>query len=460
MIELTAIHWIYVFMVLVIIATLLMRRDIAIPCILGILLIGLAANKGLAGSTGAIFQALIVSATRLLSIIMVISVIVAMSRLLEELKASELMVKPFTKFIKGPSQAFWFIGIIMLVVSWFFWPSPATPLVGAVLLPVALKTGLPAIGAAVAINLFGHGVALSSDFVIQGAPTITSNAAGVDIADVMSQGIPLYLVMSVVTVTVAYIMLKRDMKKGVLSTEKVHFEEVQLSEVKRSGKIASILVPIAFASNILAMFFLGLRGGSATALVGGTAVLLLVVLCLIEYKKEALNKITKYIREGFIFGMKIFGPIIPIAAFFFMGDMGAFVEVMGQDILPAESQGILADLGTQMASVVTMNKPTAAIMEVTIAGITGLDGSGFSGIALSGSLAKVFGTAVNGSIATLGALGQISAIWIGGGTIIPWSGLIAVAAICEVSPMDLARRNLIPVMIGLVVTTIVAMFII
>ena len=54
----------------------------------------------------------------------------------------------------------------MLVLSWFFWPTPAVALVGAVFLPVAMRAGLPAIGVAVALNLFGHGLALSTDFVI------------------------------------------------------------------------------------------------------------------------------------------------------------------------------------------------------------------------------------------------------------------------------------------------------
>ncbi|WP_201262070.1 hypothetical protein [Lysinibacillus parviboronicapiens] len=47
----------------------------------------------------------------------------------------------------------------------------------------------------------------------------------------------------------------------------------------------------------------------------------------------------------------------------------------------------------------------------------------------------------------------------GRGTLIPWA-LIPAAAICNVSPFELARRNLLPVLIGLVVTTIVAMFLI
>ncbi|ABR47170.1 conserved hypothetical protein [Alkaliphilus metalliredigens QYMF] len=461
MVELNLVHWIYIVMVFIVLITLIMRKDIAIPCIIGVFLIGLAANLGVAGAVGGIFTSFMVSASELLNIIMVISIIVAMSKLLEELGASELMVRPMTKLIKTPDQAFWFIGIVMLITSWFFWPSPATPLIGAVLLPVAYKVGLPAMGAAMAINLFGHGIALSTDFVIQGAPTLTASTSHVDITEIMMGGLPLFAVMSIVTVTMAYIMLKRDMKRGILkASEVVENIDATPKEYKRTARLGAILVPCAFTLTIVAMFMLKLRGGSATALVGGTAVLVLVIICIAEYKTEALNEITKYIKEGFIFGMKIFGPIIPIAAFFYMGSMGSFVRVMGENVLPASSQGILADVGRQLAATVAMNKPTAAIMEMTVGVITGLDGSGFSGIALSGSMARVFGTAVNGSVAKLGVLGQIGAVWVGGGTIIPWSGLIAVAAISGVLPMDLARRNFIPVMTGLIVTTIVAMFLI
>ena len=47
----------------------------------------------------------------------------------------------------------------------------------------------------------------------------------------------------------------------------------------------------------------------------------------------------------------------------------------------------------------------------------------------------------------LAAAGQITAVFTGGGTIIPW-GLIPVAAICNVDPLKLAGKNLKPVLIG------------
>ena len=153
----------------------------------------------------------------------------------------------------------------------------------------------------------------------------------------------------------------------------------------------------------------------------------------------------------------MFGPVIPIAAFFYLGDSG-FTKIIG-DYLPKASLGIVNDLGAALAASVPLTKEIAAVTLTGIGAITGLDGSGFSGISLAGSVANLFGTAIGSGTATLTALGQITAIWVGGGTLIPWA-LIPAAAICNVSPFELARRNLLPVCIGLFVTTIVAMFLI
>lgn len=460
MIELTVLHWIYVIMVVIILTVMVMRRDTVIPCVIGIFLIGLAATGSTTGAIRAIFDSFIVAGNELLGVILVISLIVAMSKMMESIGANVLMVSPFARLIRTPDVAFWFIGIIMLLASWFFWPSPATALVGAVLLPVGLRAGLPAIGVAMAINLFGHGIALSSDYIIQGAPTITATAAGLEVADIMVEGIPLVAVMGITTVVAAYILLKKDMRSGNIEKTLVegfkHEGNVQITWVSR---FTAILVPLAFFANVIIMFVAKLRGGEATALIGGTAVLVLLLVCILLYGRNALDKISGFIKEGFKFGMEIFGPIIPIAAFFYLGEIGPMNAVFGEGVLPPGSQGILSDVGKALAAAVPMNTPMVASMETIVGAITGLDGSGFSGMSLAGSLAKVFGTAVNGSIAVLGSLGQIAAIWVGGGTLVPW-GLIPAAAICRVLPVDLARRNFKPVLIGLIVTTIVAMFLI
>ncbi len=207
----------------------------------------------------------------------------------------------------------------MLVLSWFFWPTPAVALVGAVFLPVAMRAGLPAIGVAVALNLFGHGLALSTDFVIQGAPSITAGAAGVAVSYVINDGMILFWVMGIVTISVAFYTLKRDINKGMFREELKGFESEEVEEFNGKSKIATILVALGFLADIIAMYMFDLKGGDASALLGGTAVFLIIIINVINFGKDSLENVCENIIDGFVFGIKIFGAIIPIAAFFLYG---------------------------------------------------------------------------------------------------------------------------------------------
>ncbi|MDM5296287.1 hypothetical protein QUF81_24705 [Peribacillus simplex] len=460
--ELTALHWIYVVFIALIIGFMVKRRDTTLICIIGIFLLALVATGSLASSISGIFNSFIFAITELMPTILIISIIVAMSTVLTKSGINDVMIAPFAKFIKNPTLAFWIIGIVMMIISWFFWPSPAVALLGAVLLPVALRAGLPALGVAMAMNLFGHGIALSGDFIIQAAPKLTADAASIPVGDVIAASIPLVITMGVVTTLSAFILLKRDMKLGRIKAadnegivQDQTFNEDLLTLAQK--KFFAVFIPIAFLLDVVALSILKLQGGDATALVGGTAVFILLILSLVAHKQQGLEKSTAYLIQGFQFGFKVFGPVIPIAAFFYLGDSG-FNQIIGA-YLPKTSLGIVNDLGAALAASVPLTKEIAAVTLTGIGAITGLDGSGFSGISLAGSVAKLFGTAIGSGTATLTALGQITAIWVGGGTLIPWA-LIPAAAICNVSPFELARRNLLPVTIGLVVTTIVAMIII
>jgi hypothetical protein len=466
-IDLTMLHWIYLIFIFLIMGFMVMKRDTSLICIIGIFILGILATGSLPQSVIGIFNSFVFAIKELLGTILVISIIVAMSRVLAVTGVNEAMVYPFTKLIRTPALAYWVIGILMMVISWFFWPSPAVALMGAVLLPVAVRVGLPALGVAMAMNLFGHGIALSSDFVIQAAPKLTADAAGIPVQDVVSASIPLVLVMGVVTTVTAFFLLRRDMKLGKLKVNSSAVEELATTTENTNPlksvipgtyrKILAFLVPALFLLDVLAMYLLDLKGGDATALIGGTCTFILIVLSIIAHKNSGLEKITTYLIEGFQFGFKVFGPVIPIAAFFYLGD-AAFFEIFGK-ALPEASQGIVNDLGMALASTVPLNAAVGASTLTVVGAITGLDGSGFSGISLAGSVAHLFAASIGAGIATLTALGQIAGIWVGGGTLVPWA-LIPAAAICGVDPFELARRNLVPVIVGLVVTTIFAMFLI
>ncbi len=455
---LTGAHYIYAIFILIILFTMIMKKDTIVPCILGVFFLALFYTSNISTSIGAVFNGLIISLKELGPVIMIISIMVALSKSLEDNYAIEYMIKPFSKIIKNETTAFFTVGISMTILSWFFWPSPAVALVGAIFLPIAIRSGLPAIGVAVALNLFGHGLALSTDFIIQGAPSITAGAAGIDVSSVINDGMILFWVMAIVTIGVAFYMLKRDIKKGLFKDEITENKKVDVKVFNVKAKIATFLVLILFSLDILAMFMFDLKGGDATALLGGTAIFLLIIINVINHGKGSLDNICENVTDGFLFGMKIFAVIIPIGAFFYMGEVLPLTELLG-DVLSPSSQGLLSDLGIALSEAVPLNKYFVASIQTVVGCITGLDGSGFSGMALAGSTAAVFGAAVDCNVGALAALGQIGAIWTGGGCLVPWA-LVPAAAICGVSPIELAKRNLIPVLCGLVVTTFVAMIII
>lgn len=461
-IGLSLIHYVYILFIFIILGVMIRKRDTTLACIIGIFILGIISTSSLSASIMTVFNSFIYAIVELMGTILIISIIVAMSTILTKTGINEIMVSPFTKLIKNSTSAYWTIGILMMVISWFFWPSPAVALIGAVMLPVAISAGLPALGVAMAMNLFGHGIALSGDFVIQGAPKLTADAAGIPVSEVIAASVPLIIVMGLVTTTIAFIILRKDLKSGKLKVDKrdlvkeIDEEDLKGRLSKNVKKSLAVFVPILFFVDVIIMYVADLQGGDATALIGGTAIFILILVSVLTYGGKALEEITRYLVEGFKFGFEIFGPVIPIAAFFYLGDEG-FIKVIGE-YLPQGSQGLVNDIGVALANAVPLNPAVGAVTLTTVGAITGLDGSGFSGISLAGSVAKLFGAAIGRGVATLTALGQISGIWVGGGTLIPWA-VIPAAAICGVDPFELTRRNFIPVVIGLVVTTIVAMFI-
>ncbi|ALB48744.1 hypothetical protein CCS79_15405 [Clostridium diolis] len=461
---LTPLHYIYLIFIIIIILAMVKKKDISLLCILGIFILGLAGTESIYKSVMGVFNSFVYAAKELMPTIFIISIITAMSNTLMDSGINDEMVSPFRKVIKNYWIAYWVIGIFMMVLSWFFWPSPAVALIGALFLPIAKKAGLPAMGVAISMNLFGHGIALSSDYIIQAAPKLTADAASIPVSEVISASIPLELTMGIVTTVAAFYFLRKEIKSGEMSSE---YEEIESStsissssmliSSKKVRRFLALLILVLFALDIFIMYIAKLQGGDATALIGGTAIFILSLISILAYKEKSLDKITDNLVKGLQFGFKIFGVVIPIAAFFYLGD-SAFTDIFGK-ILPEGSNGIVNDLGAALANNVPINSTISAGTLTVVGAITGLDGSGFSGISLVGSISKIFSTALGGGVATLTALGQIAGIWVGGGTVIPWA-LIPVAAICGVDAFELAKKNLKPVVIGLIITTIVAIIII
>ena len=451
LVTLTSLHIAYIVITVAVLAALLLKKEIVLPCALGILIIGYLYKGSLIGAVQTLNNAIIHSCVELLSIIVVIALVVAMSHAMIAVGADQMLMRPVGRIIRTRNTAFWAIGLAMLIVSWLIWPSPAVALIGALLLPVASRVGLPAIWAAVAMNLFGHGAGLSSDFFIQGAPDITATAAGVDTVTVMRASLPLWAVMCITTFAVAFFLMHRDLKQNPsLATVELH-DFSRTIERPRLAIAIAVLIPAALLFDVGLMVRFGITGGDATALVAGTALILMSVTTITDHGvRNALEIATDHLRDGFIFAIKIFAPVIVIAGFFFLGS-----ESFAQTVLGPDARGLLSDIGLWLAEHIPLSRASIAVLETAVGAITGLDGSGFSGLPLCGALAQTFAATGSVDVATLAALGQISTVWVGGGTIIP-GGCVPVAAICGIKAADLAKKNLIPVVCGLAATTITA----
>jgi len=462
MVELTAAHWVYAIFIVIVLITMALRRETPLVCIIGSFILSWVITGNLVKAVQAVFNAVTVAFSELLGVVVIISLIVAMAKMLEETGLAEMMFLPVQGIIKSPGIAYWVMGFVIMIVAWVIWPSPAIALVGALLLPAAIKVGLPPINAAMAISMFGYGCALTTDFIIQGAPGITAKASGIAVVDVMRKSLPMLIVWGAIALPLSFLAVKKDIKASAgkpiewapfeISPEARAEREKWTKAAPTFKKYALWIIAILFGLDIVGMLVFKLRGGDATALLGGTVGIIMVIVGFGAYGKEGFEKLSEHSRAGFMFGVRIFAPVFLIASFFFMGSPGTAKAIFGEG-----AKGLLFDLGQALANAVPLSRIPVAIVQAVVGGITGLDGSGFSGLPLVGTLAQALGGATKLDIATLGALGQYFAVAVGGGTIIPWA-VIPAAAITGTDPVEIARRNLWPTLAGFVGVVIVAIF--
>ncbi|MBC8059654.1 MAG: hypothetical protein H7Y18_03210 [Clostridiaceae bacterium] len=456
MVDLGVIHYAYLIIVFLIIAIICFKKDIVLPCIIGIAIIGYIYSGNMLKTLQIIFMAILVSGMQFIEIIIIIALVYAMSKALREVGVDEMMLRPISKLIKSKNMAFFILGFTMLIFSWFIWPSPAVVFVGAIMLPIAIKAGLPRIWAAVSMSIFGPGIALSSDYFIQAAPSITSKTAGINNSlNLIKASFPLWMAMSCTTVLIAFIIMKKDLRKGFKDNEKQYIEPVIIDKgIPKNGRVISIVVPIIFIADIIFIYIYKIKGTDASALIGGTAIMTMIISNIMIYGlKDALEKSSGLIRDGFMFSIKVFSPVIIIGAFFFLGSKETASSILG-----TETNGLLTEVGMYLAYRFPLSKVSVVLIHSLISGMLGVGGSGFSGLPLIGTLSQVFSSTLPIKKEGLAALGQIITIWVGGGTIVPWS-VISVAAICEVEPLELVSKNIIPVLGGFLVMIITAIFI-
>ncbi|MGO4886801.1 hypothetical protein ACJ2A9_03505 [Anaerobacillus sp. MEB173] len=471
MVELTAAHWMYLIGTIVIILTMLFRQNVVVPAILVTFFVGWIYSGSFSYGLQTIFNASLTAAGELFNIFLIIAIMTALLHSLKSLGADQQMITPFQRVMKNGHLSFWIIVFVTYAISLFFWPTPAVPLVGALLIPVAIRAGLPPIGAAIAISLAGQGMALSSDYVIQIAPMLSATAAGVEVSAVADKAFILSIVTGAIAITLAYFFLRKSIlkpsEKHLIAWENngdVEYEsgrkEVMKQEKSKHSVLFAILVPISFTIIIIYMVLAkfsdaipSIEGGSGAALIGGTAVVLLILASFFKNLKKSLTNVSDHIVKGFLFAFKAMGPVIPIAGFFFIGSGELASKILGVE----QSPSFLFDLVQAGQQLIPESAFVAGFGILIIGIITGLDGSGFSGLPLVGALSGALSQNVGVDAATLAAIGQMGSIWVGGGTLIAWSSLVAVAGFAKVPVMELVRKSFIPVMLGLIVSTLIGL---
>lgn len=478
-IQLSASHWAFLAVLLSILVSMAFRKGVIIPSILGIFVLGLLSHLGgdnylnrFIFAAQVVFKALLNAGTTLFPIMLVIALMIAMLRSLQAQGADRIMVAPMRKLMVGPWSAFFVLTGTMYVAAVFFWPTPAVALVGTVLIPVAIRAGLPALQAAVAVNLAGHGMALSADPIIQGANRLSAGAAGIDPGVLMPYTLLFSLVTGGVAISLACLKMRKDFRLAAAVAPIVDDIEQSLVGVSdrypgapgaegstRYARVFAIAVPVVLASIAFLMIYRAIfdrseaiLGGAATALLGGTATIVLVLSTVAAQGSRAMDGIVTHTRDGFSFAIRIFAPVIPIAGFFFLGNPDHAAAVIG-----AGTPGYLFDIGKFIGGHLHGNDIFLGFGVTLVAIITALDGVGFAGLPLTGSLAGALGTGAGVSVPVLAALGQVVTIFTGAGTIVAWAfGACVDAGIAGVTPAQLVRWNFVPIIWGFLVTTVLA----
>ena len=504
-VALNAAHWVYLASVAVIIVTMILRANVVVPSVIGTFLVIFAITGSPISGLIGIFSASFVAAKELFNIFLVIAFMTALLNALKSIEADVRMVQPFRRLMKGGHTSFFILAFCTYLISLFFWPTPAVPLVSAILLPAAIAAGLPPLAGGMAIAIAGQGMALSSDYVIGVAPAISAKAAGAGVlaAVVADRALVLSLITGAVALTLAYIKIRRHIVRpdaALLDAWQARAQDATLEEIEHEGtfdkaelargtsrdapsadeavrltelngkrvkwsRVFAVVTPLAFLGVIGIMvlprvfpWLPALRGGEAAALVGGVAFLLMMLVTTSAVgARRMLDVCPEHMTDGFVFAFKAMGSVLPIAGFFFVGAHETATQILG--VTPEQAPGLLFEVISAGQHLIPSNHFMVAFGVLLVGMITGIDGSGFAGLPLTGTLAGALAPVSGLEPATLAAVGQMGAVWTGGGTLIAWSSLIAVAGFARVHVLELVRAMLFPVVVALCVSTICAVLI-
>lgn len=490
----SAAHWVYLLGLAVLIGTVVAKKNVIAPALIATFLTGLVYQGSFTMGLGAVFNAAIAGTRELLPIFIIIALVTAMLGAMRALGADTVMIRPLSGLFRNGHISYLLLAVVTFLLSLAFWPTPVLPLIAAILLPAAVRAGLPLLGAALAIAIAGQGMALSSDYIMGVAPALSAEGADVPARLIADRATIIALIAGAVALAVAYF---RDVRSKMISPAEAEAITLPISDAtgpveaprptggvaaggtqtatatltapaavaapkpKPKALIVAIAVPALFAALLVFMllgrfttFVPDIDEGLGAPLVGGTAALALVAISLLANRKGWLEDVGTQFTEGIAFSFRTMGMVIPVAGFVYIGLADYSAGILG---LPADAHGpaFLFDAVAAVQPHIPQAPVFASFAMLLVGMLIGLDGNGWPGLPFTGSLAGTLGDGTT-DVATLAAIAQNGASWTGGGTLVIWSSLIVVAGLTGVSVIELARRLFIPVITGLVVATAIA----
>lgn len=499
--QLLAAHWVYLAGVVSLIAFMVARKSVVVPAILATFLTTWVYTGSLFTGIGSVFSAAAVATTEFLNIFLVLAAVIAMIGAMKTIGAERMMVEPLAKLMRTDVVSYFALFAVTYVLSMVFWPTPALALIAPFLLPAAIRVGLSPLAAAMAIAIAGQGMALASDYVIGVAPELSASGAGVPADMIANRALILSWVVGVVAVTLTYLLYVRNPRTGrvrrlmrretVAATagtagraadlpaavgEALVTKDAPASLHDRTGsedetwgargpwtRVFAFVVPAAFTLLVAVMILgkftdwvPGVDSANGAALVGGLALMLTLAVSLTTGGENRIEDAGRHFVDGLVAAFRAMGVVIPVAGFVLIGiaDFAGRIMQLPED---ADPPSFLFDLILSGERFIPDNPVLMMVAMLVVGMLIGLDGSGWTGLPFTGGLAEALSHSSGPeTTATLAAIAQNAAGWTGGGTLIIWSSLVAVAGFTGVPVITLARRLFGPVVAGLLVSVVVA----
>ncbi|WP_336980829.1 hypothetical protein [Altererythrobacter fulvus] len=460
---LTAAHWVFFAVTISMLFAMAVRRGVIILAMLGIIALALLSpNAGQEPvdqaifAAQAMFRAAIVGGTRLFDTILLVGFMGALLHVLREEGIDRVMLMPFAGFMRGPRTAFIMIALATYLFSLFFWPTPTVLMIGALLAPLAVRAGLSPLATGMAMSMAGHGMALSADPLIQAAARITGAPGGLAPSAILPMSLLFSIVIGLVALGVSLAWAKlRPREADLAAVPEGAGQAADVAPPTRRQIALAIVVPALLGATAVLSIMRPSQtadNGMAVALMGGMAVVLLIITCVVQHGTHALDSIVDMMSEGFFLVIRIFAPVVPVLGFFMIGE-GTSAEA----ILGPGTPGFVYALGEHFALSGPLWCVLLPVAMVIVGAISGRDGIAFQGLPLAGTIAVMLsdGNVYQGAV--LASLAQVATIWVGAGVLLSWSGVRTVANEVWLDREELANANRWPVIAGLAAGAVAAM---